>query len=74
MMEESSQEYEVLEKPCGFIYQLQLLSTWGDQYYVGLNGLEVYDGTGNLIQLTDNSKYFSCVIFLTCKVESSLGL
>ena len=50
----SQQEYEVVQKPCGFIYQLQLLSTQGDQYYVGLTGLEFYDSAGNCIQLTQN--------------------
>ena len=52
----SQQEYEVVQRPCGFIYQLQLLSTQGDQYYVGLTGLEFYDSVGNRIELTQNSK------------------
>lgn len=52
------EEYESPEMPRGFVFQLQLLSTWGDAYYVGLNGIELYDGQGNIIQLTENSQYF----------------
>ncbi|XP_046378417.2 katanin-interacting protein-like isoform X2 [Haliotis rufescens] len=52
---DSSISYEVVQMPCGFIYQLQLFTAWGDQYYVGLNGLQVYDSCFNLIQLTDNN-------------------
>lgn len=64
--EDASQEYVVVQKPCGFIYQFQLLSTWGDQYYCGLNGLEFYDNVGNLIELTDNS---TCNFLFFCKLR-----
>ena len=37
------------------IFQLQLLTTWGDPYYTGLNGLEFYDQNQQKISLTDNS-------------------
>ena len=60
VLDEASQEYEALQMPSGFIYQFHLLSTWGDQYYIGLNGIEFYDAEGNKIELTDNSKFTMC--------------
>lgn len=37
------------------IFQLQLLTTWGDPYYIGLNGLEFYDQKHEKITLSENS-------------------
>ncbi|GMT00885.1 hypothetical protein PENTCL1PPCAC_23059, partial [Pristionchus entomophagus] len=39
----------------GFIYQLIILSTWGDEFYVGLNGIELRDAEGRLIPLKPNN-------------------
>lgn len=41
------------------IYEFQLHSTHGDTYYIGLNGLELYDEHGEMIGLTEQSKYVS---------------
>ncbi|CAM9158646.1 unnamed protein product [Lampetra planeri] len=53
--EQASMDYEAPLMPCGFIFQLQLLTTWGDPYYIGLNGLEFYDQNHQRISLSDNS-------------------
>lgn len=48
-------DYEPTLMPCGFVFQFQLFSTWGDPYYVGLNGLEFYDENGYRLRFTENN-------------------
>ncbi|KAK9393038.1 hypothetical protein NXF25_016300 [Crotalus adamanteus] len=53
--EQGSMEYEAPLMPCGFIFQLQLLTSWGDPYYIGLNGLDLYNEHGEKILLNQNN-------------------
>lgn len=43
----------------GFVMEIIIYSTWGDQYYCGLNGIELYDAQGDKIQLEEQSKQFT---------------
>ncbi|KAM5330805.1 katanin-interacting protein isoform 2-T2 [Glossophaga mutica] len=54
-LERASMDYEAPLMPCGFIFQFRLLTSWGDPYYIGLTGLELYDERGEKIRLSENS-------------------
>lgn len=47
--------YEAPAMPTGFIYQFQILNSISDPYYVGLAGLEMFDGSGKKVKLTENN-------------------
>ncbi|KAM4829868.1 katanin-interacting protein [Thomomys bottae] len=54
-LERSSMDYEAPLMPCGFIFQFRLLTSWGDPYYIGLTGLELYNERGDKIPLSENN-------------------
>ncbi|KAK6643303.1 hypothetical protein RUM43_004808 [Polyplax serrata] len=47
----SDTAYESLYAPTGLTFTIQIHSTWGDLYYVGLNGLQVFGENGEAIKL-----------------------
>lgn len=43
------------------VFQFQLLTSWGDPYYIGLTGLEFFDEHGDQILLTENSIFLNLI-------------
>lgn len=46
------------EMPEGFVIQFTIFSTWGDQYYCGLNEIELFNEYGEKILLEEQSEAF----------------
>ncbi|CAI4225287.1 unnamed protein product [Auanema sp. JU1783] len=54
----------------GFIFQVRLLSTWGDEFYIGLNGIELFNTKGERIRLkTHNMAAFPESVNILPSVE-----
>lgn len=51
----TKQQYETPLLPSGCIFKFVLHSTWGDNHYIGLNGLELYNDVGELIPLSEET-------------------
>lgn len=41
------------ESPRGRMLQIWIETTWGDRHYVGLSGLDIFDGQGAPVRLDD---------------------
>lgn len=54
-----NKDYEVPLMPQGFVYQIMIFSSWGDSYYVGLNGIEFVGINSHQIKLNSDSEYIS---------------
>ena len=45
--------------PTGSVLVFNILSTWGDQHYVGLSGIELFDSIGNPIRFKNPIRQIS---------------
>eukprot|EP00698_Gefionella_okellyi_P024601 TRINITY_DN8737_c0_g1_i1.p1 TRINITY_DN8737_c0_g1~~TRINITY_DN8737_c0_g1_i1.p1 ORF type:complete len:1278 (+),score=327.47 TRINITY_DN8737_c0_g1_i1:97-3930(+) len=55
----SRQDFETPMLPSGFIFKFTFLNTWGDIYYIGLNGLEMYNELGETIRIDPRRNVFA---------------
>ena len=55
--------FELPILPKGKELLINIKTTWGDRHYVGLNGIEVFSDTGNLVKVKHVSKTLKSNIF-----------
>ena len=51
--EEETNVLVIPELPIGRVLIINILSTWGDRYYVGLTGIEIYTAVGKLARIKE---------------------
>lgn len=61
---EDSEEFIIPELPRGRILIINILNTWGDRHYVGLNGIEIFGDDGRIVQVATVRR----IIFVWCIV------
>ncbi|XP_028178401.1 protein KIAA0556-like [Ostrinia furnacalis] len=49
--EKSKSEFIIPELPEGRLLEIKIFSNWGDKYLVGLNGIELFDMHGNVVNI-----------------------
>lgn len=48
---QSHTPFVIPELPSGSILKMDITSTWGDQHYIGLNGIEIFNNEGQLVNI-----------------------
>ena len=50
-----AENFAIPELPEGSLLTFNILSSWGDKHYIGLNGIEVYSAEGQLVDIANIS-------------------
>ena len=45
------EDFQIPELPCGQNMVINIRTTWGDQHYVGLSGIEIFSNTGEPVSV-----------------------
>jgi protein JBTS26 len=59
--QERSTIVEIPTLPRGKLLEFRIFSTWGDEFYVGLSGIDVFDEHGNQIEFSNASEQISAI-------------
>ncbi len=53
---DSLEDFIIPELPKGKVMEFDITSTWGDKHYVGLNGIELFNDSGQPIKIKEVSQ------------------
>lgn len=52
-VDEAAAHFDIPPLPTGRVLVIEILSTWGDPHYVGMNGIELFTADGRLVSMSE---------------------